>query len=378
MSATGERRQPPPPAPFAKREGGASGTSVRGLVSVEGGTSVPLAPASLVAKGAGGVGCLLALLVSASFAQDRRPSLTDVPPVDRAREHFYGAVAAGDVRVSWSADPTAAPQGSDVTLSLTVHGAANPTELRKPDLRKLPRFGDRFQVIDRPDPAPPPGATEVRFTYTLRPRQAGGVEVPALRYAYYRPGLPEGRRFQTAYAEPLALTVTPPPPTAVPPPVPLDSPEEFFHLAGGSTTPDVPMWAWAVPPLLVPVAVGGWVLVWRRLFPDAARRAKLRRTRAVRAALHRLKRARTAPDPAAEVTAAVRDYLTGRFNLPTAAQTPTEVAAALRAAGHPEPLAEAAAGFLAACDARFAPAGDNGLSLAEQAERFVTATEGQA
>ncbi|MFO0848448.1 MAG: BatD family protein [Gemmataceae bacterium] len=299
--------------------------------------------------------------------------------MDRAREHFYDAVAAGEVRVSWSADPTAVPQGGDVTLTLIVRGAANPAELRKPDLRKLPKYGERFQVIDRTDPPPKSDAAEVRFTYTLRPRQTSPVEVPALRYAYYRPGLPEGRRFQTAYADPLTLTVTAPPSAAAPPPVPLDGPEKFFHLATDRGKPVVPRWAWAVPPLLVPVTVGGWVLGWRWLFPDAARRAKLRRTRAVRIALDRLKRAGTAPDPAAEAAATVHGYLAGRFSLPPAAQTPTEIAVALREAGQPESLAEAAAGFLTACDtARFAPAGDGGLPLVEQAERFVTAMEGQA
>jgi hypothetical protein len=327
------------------------------------------------ATGSRWAGAVLALVATPSFARDGKPSLADVPPVDRAQPHFYNAVAAAEVRVGWAADPLNPAVGGDVTLTLAVRGAANPAELRKPDLRQLPRLIERFQLLDRPDPPPSPDADEVRFTYTLRPRQPGRVEVPALRYAYYRPGLADGRRFQTAYAEPLALTVAPQPATAAPA-VPLDGPEEFFRLASDRGRVSVPGWAWVLPPLLVPVAVAAWVLGWRRLFPAAARRAKVRRVRAVRTALDRLKRAPAAPDPAAEAAAAVRGYLAGRFNLPPAARTPAEIGLALRSTGQPGPVAGAAVGFLAACDAaRFAGRSDIGLTLVGQAEALVVAME---
>ena len=64
-----------------------------------------------------GTGSLLLLAVAAP------PALADVPPLDRARPHFYGAVADRDpVTVAWAA----APAGGDIALTLTVRGAANP------------------------------------------------------------------------------------------------------------------------------------------------------------------------------------------------------------------------------------------------------------
>src|SRR4051812_34798830 len=94
-----------------------------------------------------GTGSLLALVLAAP------PSLADVPAIDRARPHFYGAVADRQpVTVAWSAEPEA----GDIALTLTVRGAANPSEVKKPDIRPL--LKDRFQVLDRPDSPPEPGA----------------------------------------------------------------------------------------------------------------------------------------------------------------------------------------------------------------------------
>ena len=290
----------------------------------------------------------------------RGQSVHDIPPIDRQTDDFYHAVSAGGrVTAAWTADPTAIPLGGDITLTLTVRGAANPGELVRPDLRKRPEFADRFQITDGPP------ATPGSFVYRLRPRSVGDTAIPSLKYRYYRPGYADGSRMMTAFVPSVPITVLPPeaPPS---PPVPLDAPEEFFAAATSAV-------AWNIPPLLVwlPVALAsvaavGWYFAWRTWFPDAARRAVLRRNRAARTALARLAAARRTPDPAAAASIAVRDYLSARYGMPPA-DTPAEVAAAL---DHPEIVAVVE--FLRACDAaRFAVDRDTGLSLITRAEKLV-------
>ena len=208
--------------------------------------------------------------------------------------------------------------------------------LTAPDVRTL--LAGRFQVIDRADPPSTPAA--VRFGYTLRPVAGGRPEVPGLPFAYYRPSYPDGRRFLTAYAEPLAIAVPAPPPAppaVMPPTVPPAGP-----------TP--PGWAWLVPVGLVPPLVLAGVPLTRRLFPDAARRSELRRVKAVRDALDALAAAGKASDPAGATAAAVRRYLSVR---PPADAGPFEA-------------------LLDRCDAvRFGPAGGGGQSLPAAAEGLV-------
>ncbi len=314
-----------------------------------------------------------------------QPTLDNVPPVDRLREHFYGAIDASGkgVTAEWSV-PKEVTRGAEFTLTLTVTGAANPHELTRPDLRKFEAFTQRFQLLDEPDFAEPPaarGATEVRFNYRLAARTVGQVEVPRLVYLYYRPKAVERERFQSTRANSIPIQVTEPTRTvAAGPATPIEAPEEFFTLAEDEPSAWSPgLFAWVLPVAAVPLVVGSWLVLWRAFFPDAARLARLRRNRATRTALDRLKKARTAADPAGAAAVAFRHYLTARFGVPPSAQTPTEVAAALRDAEQPADRAADAEAFLRACDAtRFDQSSDSGMSLVMQAERLVLEWEGAA
>ena len=77
-------------------------------------------------------GSLLAVLLLGVAARDR-PSVADVPPVDRPAKDFYNALAAGSkgVQTEWAADPPTVPVNGELTLTLTVRHAANPHELRE-------------------------------------------------------------------------------------------------------------------------------------------------------------------------------------------------------------------------------------------------------
>lgn len=327
---------------------------------------------------------VLGVLLLAGVAAGRPPGLDDVPPIDRRADHFYGAVADRfAVSAAWSVDSARVPLGGEFVLSLTITNAANPAEIVRPKLGKDPRFTDTFRVVDLSDPPPTADSREVVFRYALTPRRVGQATVPALKFKYVRVNPAGGVWRFTAVAYPLAVTVTPPaksPGDAVP----LDAPDGFFAAETDPRALAVPAVApgpraWLVPVALVPAVVAGWVVAWRRIFPDAARLAALRRTRAVRRVLDRLGSANHAADPTGEVAAAVRDYLVERYGVDPVARTPAELGAAAAAAGFSEERAGKVEALFRRCDAaRFAPPGDPGASLAADAARLVADWEGDA
>jgi len=309
---------------------------------------------------------LVALVVSST-------SLVAQPAFFEPKEGFYGAKGT-IVKARWEVTPTTVPADGALVATLTVAGATNPTEVRRPDLAKLTDFTDVFVVEDVP--GPPPGVGKgLAFAYTLRPRNRNVKEVPGLNFFYYNAGAPVEQRFQNARAKGVAITVTAVAPKARPPAVPLEGPEQLFVVETGARVlddePFVPCAAaWAalgVLAVLLPVA---WYAAWRMMYPDAARLAKRRRSRAARRALATIRSA----DAAGAYAAAVLDYLRARHPLPPGSDTPPEAAAALAALG--VAAADDVAAFLRACDAaRFAPVADTAVSLAAAAEALVARLE---
>jgi len=314
------------------------------------------------------------------------PSLLSAadPPFFQPAAGFYHARGKA-VRVEWHLDRIQLPADGVLTATLTVRGADNPQEITRPDLAKLRDdeghhpFADRFQIDDVPGPPVSPGAKEVSFVYRLRPRSRDVDRLPALDF-WYDTGVKVGNPFQKARAKGIDITVTAaarPKPAAVP----LAEPEHLFVIATGPRVlgrePFRPgWWAWVLLVAAGPVVAAGWYAAWRRVYPGAARLARLRRTRAARRAADAIRRAGRAADPAGAVAAAVLGYLRARFPLPPGADTPAEVGEALHAAGLPNGEAEAVVDFLRRCDeARFAPGNDTGLSLAADAEAAVTRLE---
>jgi hypothetical protein len=322
----------------------------------------------------------LAILLLALSTAAPRPSINDLSPVDRQRDDFYGAITGGGkVTAVWALSTDKATLGADLTLTLTVTNAANPHELTRPPLADRDDFRKLFGVIeDIPGPAPPPDAAKVEFRYKVRPRKEGTFQLPELKYLYYAQAAPPDRRFQSAFIEGLPFSVSKPP---VPksPVVPLDGPPQFFQVrsaavfppSGGPTT-----WWWAGLLGGAVVLTAGWVIGWRVWYPDAARLARIRRTRAVRVALDRLRAAERSPDSTAATAIAFRRYLHDRFGLPYSATTPAEVAAGLTELDLlPDRVADAEK-LLRDCDAaRFAAVGDAAVSP-ESAVRLIERWEG--
>lgn len=301
------------------------------------------------------------VVFAAAPAFARPPTKVDeIPPTERPREHFYGAIAdKKPLSVRWEATPTSVPFGQSITLTLLVANAVNPRELLRPPLAELPEFQDKFTAFE--DVPAVVTADEVRFAYKLAPRNEGPLDIPELTYRYYHPRFAEGTREQTVYAEAVRVNVTKPAEAKAP--SPLIAPAEYlvrrdggaFTRGGGPSG-----WLWAGlfgGGVLVWVA---WVFGWRVLFPDAARLAAVRRHRAVRIALDRLRRPHLTP---ADVAVTVRNYLIGRWGLAFTAQTPTEVTEGLLDVGVPAERADEAGELLRACDAaRFAGTGDRPVS----------------
>jgi hypothetical protein len=160
----------------------------------------------------------------------------------------------------------------------------------------------------------------------------------------------------------------------------LEAPERFFRLADNYREPTGPGLAgWFGLMLTVPLATAVWILLWRLRNPEGVRLARLRRNRAVAKALDVLSRAAKSADPAANAAAAVRVYLTERWDMSPAATVPAEIAESLRETKFPAQRIEVVAEFFRECDAaRFAPVGDAGLSLVEDARKLILDGESSA
>lgn len=322
---------------------------------------------------------LLALLLGGS-ASARTPSVDDLSALDRFSDHFYGAIADGPaVRVAWSIDPTVRIGDSRI-LSLVVSNAANPRELIRPDIKSDPRITAKFEVTDLDDPLPTSDSREVFFRYRLTPRPVpGDATIPMLKYKYVRLNPAGGVWRFTAAAYPQPVKILPAAKVATET-VPLEAPESFFAVEPvlrGVLNPG--RFAWLIPVLLIPFAVILWVTVWRRIYPDAARLAAIRRNKAVRRALDRLTKAERAPDPAGESAMAVREYLVERFGVSPVARTPGELATAVVELGHSAEHAAKAEAYFRRCDAaRFAAASDSGASLGSDGAALIAAWEGGA
>jgi hypothetical protein len=304
-------------------------------------------------------------------------SRADQPPVRNRPAHFSEAV--GSFEVSMAAEPTELRVGQALKLTVRVT-ATGPVQQppRRPDLRELDAFRTAFYVENLPgaddNSAAGDGKAAWEFAYRLKPRNDHVDAVPSLPFVYYRP-VPPGSRgrgsFQTLYATRVSLTVKPAEAETPPTPgtidlAPLQAPESVYGLAEGPAVLRRPSeWAFvgsiATGVVLagMPLLCAAWYLAWRRLYPDAARRARQRRSLAARHALRALDALprRPADEQPRQAAVIVALYLRERVELPGAAPTPEEAAAHLRRAGISPAVSDQVAGFFRSCDvARFAPA----------------------
>jgi len=139
-------------------------------------------------------------------------------------------------------------------------------------------------------------------------------------------------------------------------------------------------WVWIdLALLLPPVGCVAWYLTWKRLYPDAARLARQRRSRAAELALKQLYRASKRPVQAHQVTEIVAQYLRQRLDLNTREPTPPEIAGHLQKLHFTPALVDKAVGFFKEADAaRFLPAADGPTALVESGKDMILALEAES
>jgi hypothetical protein len=209
------------------------------------------------------------------------------------------------------------------------------------------------------------------------------TEVPSLPFVYFNPYLRTNHKgFQVIYTDPIPLRVLPHETVQVP----VRAPESAFVLATGPAVLERQT-SWTPPGigtsaallLTPPAACVVWYLCWRRLYPDAARQASQRRSRAARRALQMLRAARRIDaEPRAERTAAIlTGYLQERLDLTIAEPTPREVAVLFAERGCSPAVTAHAVHLFEACDrARFLPAAaSEQVDLTDAAVPFILSVE---
>ena len=328
------------------------------------------------------------LLAPVAVLRADREEQTDpdeIPVVGRPSDLPFSE-ASGWFEVQARAEPKTVEAETPTTFIVSVHSDATRAVRRPPqriDLRQLPAFADQFHIEETAEEPLRPDERTWEFVYRLKPRRVDVNRIPSFPFVYFNPYiLSVGKRFQVIYTDPIPLQVLPHETVQVP----VQAPEGVFALATGSGVLErqVP---WHPPGMVMiglllaapPLVCAVWYVSWRRRYPDAARLASQRRSRAARLALQMLDGiGRVAPEQSAARSAAVvADYLRQRLDLTIAEPTPQEIAEFFGQRQHSPELTAQAVRFFEACDrARFLPASASEPSdLPEFARQFILAVE---
>src|SRR5205814_8781115 len=93
-------------------------------------------------------GCNMINVIATILLSLFAPAVADDPPVfGRPSAHYYDAVGE-QIHVEMSANPAELRVEQELTLAVRVTGAANPDQIRRPDLRDLDDFAARFHIDD--------------------------------------------------------------------------------------------------------------------------------------------------------------------------------------------------------------------------------------
>jgi hypothetical protein len=295
--------------------------------------------------------------------------------------------AIGQFKVDTRATPTTLQAEDPLILTIRI-GAVGPVDQapERPDLRELPEFDEWFFIEDRTDQDRADDSSW-EFVYQLKPRTTAVTSIPAFPLIYYQPRtLPASKGYMTRWSPAIALEVKPREDSASDLDngslVPADVPATVYQFVEDprvlrrDDSIHVPV-AWISLLLIMPpVLCLGWYLTWRRLYPDAARLARQRRSKAAQRALNQLQRGFRTPIQAQQVTEIIAQYLRQRLDLPAGEPTPPEIAAHLQKLHFGPTLVDKATAFFKQADAaRFLPAADTPTALVESGKDLILSLE---
>ncbi|MCS7045752.1 MAG: hypothetical protein NZO58_05305 [Gemmataceae bacterium] len=242
------------------------------------------------------------------------PEVIEPPLVGRPLD-FSGLV--GVFRLAVKATPTAVAVEEPITVTVTISGRAVPPYVpRREALRLFPNDLERdFYVAATSEKS---GDDVWEFVYLLRPKHGEVRTIPGLRLCYYAP---RQRRYQTAYADAIAIQVrAPAPPESAPPLRVLAAPPWMLELAEEAPVRSYVPAPWTVVVFAVGVplcCIGAtwWACRKPRLDLERRRRRAAERTRSI------LTKSR---DPSA-VAAALVHFLRDGLDFPALEPTEAEV-----------------------------------------------------
>jgi hypothetical protein len=314
----------------------------------------------------------------------------DEPPIVGQPQHFSGAV--GRFHITTTAQPLQVQEEDALTYTVRITAEGDAREApQRPRLAKFAVFTDAFYIEEiAPSAGAKPAKNTWEFAYRLKPKSTAVTAIPGFPFVFYRPGLvPPRRGYMTVFAPEIAITVTPRKEvwggtTAT---RPIRGPDAAFALAGGDvlrrdSDDRLPgSFVLVLALLLPPAGCVAWYLVWRRVYPDVARLARRRRSRAAQEALrslHHLGKRSDAEVQARRAAGAVAEYLRRRLELSVIEPTPKEAEVHLRRLGVSEKLAGQTADLLRSCAAvRFDPEPPPPTDLAEAATQLILALEAE-
>ncbi|QDU49615.1 BatD family protein [Gimesia panareensis] len=127
---------------------------------------------------------------------------TEVLPVPTKGRPLDYRGAVGQYQIVTQASPVNVHAGDSITLNLGIIGTGPMELVQAPPLSELPEL-KQFKVSNQPLAGYVQDDSKV-FSTTIRPRQAGITEIPAIPFSFFNP---ETEQFETVHSAPIAITV---------------------------------------------------------------------------------------------------------------------------------------------------------------------------
>ncbi len=284
-----------------------------------------------------------------------QPSLA--PPVVNRPAQFSGVV--GDFTIRATATPTEVQVEEPIVLRVTLEASGAVPAEYQPNAKKLklfpPGFDEDYYVEERRDEHQlDPAENRWTFVYRVRPKSQQVQAIEDLAIVYWQPRV---RKFQTKYADPIALKVGPrrDPALTLPSQVAL-APASFHEIPdaakvlASSAAPGAPTWEMVAAACVAPPALALLgVLLWRRRHSEDAEKRRRAPRRVLQESLDALRQ--NSP-----LWVVLQSHLAERWDFAAEQPTPAEAARFLRRRGFAKPLCERVETLLRRCDAaRYAP-----------------------